>query len=196
MTSHPTPKVKAVSDPGGAATRSHGSGALQGYRELMARPGARGTVVVSLLSKYPNAMFSIGVLLLASPEYSASSAALGTGVTLLASSPCCSRRLPARRRRHRGDLLGSVRCRWCVHTGRARPRDPKLGHERRSSRLRHRGILRRVDRLHTGPTCIRLAHRVGDRGSRRLHPGRRAANRSRFLRHTCESGPVDMRGQR
>lgn len=37
-------------------------------------------------------------------------------------------------------------------TDRARQRDPELGHERRPRRLRHRDILRRVDRLRTGPT--------------------------------------------
>ncbi|MFE2697953.1 MFS transporter [Streptomyces mirabilis] len=45
-----------MSDPGGAATESHGSGALQGYRELLALPGARGAVTVSLLAKYTAAM--------------------------------------------------------------------------------------------------------------------------------------------
>lgn len=38
-------------------------------------------------------------------------------------------------------------------TDRARQRDPELGHERRPRRLRHRDILRRVDRLRTEFTC-------------------------------------------
>lgn len=59
---------------------------MQGHRELLALPGARGAVAVLLLSKYPAAMFSVAVLLFASPGYSASGAALGTGAMLLTSA--------------------------------------------------------------------------------------------------------------
>ncbi|WP_159033097.1 hypothetical protein [Streptomyces fodineus] len=41
-----------------------------------------------------------------------------------------------------------------------------------------------------------LARRADDRDSCWLHPHRRATNRARSPRHTCESGPVDMKGQR
>ncbi|MEU9970468.1 MFS transporter [Streptomyces malaysiensis] len=105
MTKPLTPATKTVSDPW-AETDPQDSGALEGYRELIAVPGTRGIAVLSLLSKFPAAMFSIAVLLFASPEYSASRAALGTGTMLFTSAISGPLRGRLVDRGRRGAVLG------------------------------------------------------------------------------------------
>ncbi|MFF4053771.1 MFS transporter [Streptomyces chartreusis] len=62
--------------------------------------------MLSLLSKFPAAMFSIAVLMLASPEYSASRAALGTGTMLCTSAISGPLRGRLVDRHRRGAVLG------------------------------------------------------------------------------------------